>query len=353
MHKNNNFDFLRFCAAAFVMFGHSLPLMGAKYPDLFGWPFPIYGVVVFFSISGYLIADSWLNDPSVPRYLAKRALRIFPALAVVVLVSTFVIGPLVSSLVLSDYLKSYQTTFYLRNIALYANYYLPGVFTNNPYASVVNGCLWTLPVEFGMYLITPFALFIKSARAAVLLLIAASFALASVYLAVVHSPQIVFYETDLRSFMAVGCYFLAGALFRVLKHRFTPSLRISAVLIIFIAILAPHFVGWLTFPIYLFSTFAIPYIVLSVAYSEFFPFSNFGKYGDISHGIYLWGFPVQQIVAEHLYGKIGFGVATILSLAMTIPIAWLSWHIVEKRFLLFKPRPRKPLGQFGEPYNLV
>lgn len=88
-------------------------------------------------------------------YLKKRVLRIFPALIVVVLLTGgfFLLGPLVTTLALTDYFKSNQTWTYLLTIFLYIHYHLPGVFANNPYPNSVNGSLWTLTWEFLMYIV--------------------------------------------------------------------------------------------------------------------------------------------------------------------------------------------------------
>ena len=77
------------------------------------------GLFIFFSISGYLISMSWDMDPSLKRYFIKRALRIFPALIVVVLLSVFVLGPLLTTWSLKDYFNSPSLSMYLKNIFLY------------------------------------------------------------------------------------------------------------------------------------------------------------------------------------------------------------------------------------------
>src|SRR5947208_1034364 len=91
--RENNFEQLRLFAAVLVVYGHSYALTGAQAPGFAANSVSTLGVKIFFCISGYLVAQSWIRDPSLPRYLTRRALRIFPALAVVVLVSTFLLGP--------------------------------------------------------------------------------------------------------------------------------------------------------------------------------------------------------------------------------------------------------------------
>jgi peptidoglycan/LPS O-acetylase OafA/YrhL len=51
-------------------------------------------VDVFFVLSGYLVAQSWLSDRRPGPYLARRALRIGPGLVATVVVTALVAGPL-------------------------------------------------------------------------------------------------------------------------------------------------------------------------------------------------------------------------------------------------------------------
>src|SRR6185312_17241222 len=79
----NNFDFLRLVAAYFVLFGHQFVLTGSAQPGIGNFQsLGGLGVIILFSISGYLIAQSWERDPSNWRFLVKRVLRIWPALIV-------------------------------------------------------------------------------------------------------------------------------------------------------------------------------------------------------------------------------------------------------------------------------
>ena len=143
----NNFDLIRLVAASLVIFGHSFVFLGLTEPVFFSWlpPGPI-GVHIFFIISGYLVAQSWSRDPNASRFLARRALRIFPGLAVCVLVSVFLIGPIFTTLTLKQYFRDHATFHYLRDIALYIQYYLPGVLQHHGFPMLWTAryglCLW-------------------------------------------------------------------------------------------------------------------------------------------------------------------------------------------------------------------
>ena len=60
---------------------------------------------------------------------------------------------------------------------------------------------------------------------------------------------------------------------------------------------------------------------------------NFGKYGDLSYGIYIFHFPViQWLVSIGLYRESPFG-ALAATIAIVLALAFASWHLVEKPFL--------------------
>ena len=151
----NNFAALRLTAASLVVFGHAYAMTGAMAPRWFGIEVHVFAVRVFFTISGYLICESWNRDPHFWRYLKRRALRIMPALVVTVLLTVFVLGPLVTRLPLSVYAGAAETRLYLWNALLAPTFTLPGVFDDGRPFTAVNGALWSLPVEVVMYLLLP------------------------------------------------------------------------------------------------------------------------------------------------------------------------------------------------------
>jgi peptidoglycan/LPS O-acetylase OafA/YrhL len=115
----NNFDLMRLFGAVLVIYGHSYPLTGAVGPGFAANGIATIGVKIFFVVSGYLIAQSWLRDPNLFRFLIRRCLRILPALFVLVLVTAFMLGPWLSRLPASEYFAHPGTYNYLKNIVLY------------------------------------------------------------------------------------------------------------------------------------------------------------------------------------------------------------------------------------------
>ncbi|MFS8138242.1 MAG: acyltransferase family protein, partial [Thermomonas sp.] len=99
--QRNNFNVMRLVAAWLVIYGHAWAITGRSGQDLLAslTRFRFAGAIavdMFFVVSGFLIAAS-LQRNSVRGYLISRGLRIVPALVVCVGVTTFVIGPLLST----------------------------------------------------------------------------------------------------------------------------------------------------------------------------------------------------------------------------------------------------------------
>ena len=152
----NNFDLLRLIAAVSVILGHSFDLLNLlqPFPHLSGLSWGSLGVLIFFSISGFLVTRSWDNTPRVGLFVVNRALRLMPGLIVALSLTALVLGPLVSVLPLHTYLNDPATKGYVfSNATLQSDWTLPGVFVHNVYPVAVNGPLWTLPLEVKAYAI--------------------------------------------------------------------------------------------------------------------------------------------------------------------------------------------------------
>ncbi|CAE6882646.1 acyltransferase family protein [Paraburkholderia domus] len=343
MKRRNNFDFLRLFAASLVVIGHGYALMGTVPPMLLYTPISTFGVIIFFSISGYLIAGSWEREPHPYNFFAKRALRLFPALFVVVLLTAFVLGPVVSDLPPRAYFADSLTYHYLANLRLFIQYSLPGVFKTNPLPNAVNGSLWSLPVEFCSYMMVPMiGLLLLRWRVLAFGALAALFASASVYL--VHfraDHRFTFYAMDLRSGTAMVAYFAAGA---VIWHaRRTIPLNIIAALVataLYVG-LSRLSIAAAQFPIATANAFLLAYVVITIGESQNLRLPDAGKYGDFSYGLYLYAFPVEQVLAEHLYGRTGQWPLIGLAFTVSIVLAILSWHFVEKHAMALKPTTRR------------
>lgn len=308
------FDYLRLMAAILVIAHHARVLNGAPPLELGAGLDPgALGVGVFFVISGHLVAGSWARAPRLLPFLAKRALRIFPGLLVALLLTAFVLGPLVTTLSAGDYLRAPTTwTYVLKNLSLYGvTYALPGVFLAAPAAGIVNGSLWTLRLEFTAYLGLAVLAPLRRALPLALESLAAIAAVAAIAL---HATGLdgrgdlfrIAYLAALNGFL-----FLAGASLQANGAR--PRAWAAIAALVFLATPA-----WFL---------ALPLAVVRLG--ELKPPK---LPADLSYGLYIYSFPLQQwLVTQHQ-------LTLATSLAVTLPFAALSWFLVEKPALRLKGR---------------
>jgi peptidoglycan/LPS O-acetylase OafA/YrhL len=341
MTRENNFDAVRIMAALVVIFGHAHPLSAQPDPVLLGNSVQSVAVKIFFVVSGFLVAKSWWSDPHVGRFLVRRGLRLFPALAVLLLLTIAVLGPLFTTLPLGQYASDPSTLrYFIYNIVLYPVYALPGVFLDNTYPGAVNGSLWSLPVEVSMYMLLPVLAGIAAlarSRAVFVALAAIGIVLSLRYLlSTPPDSQIVWWGTGSRSVADVGPYFYLGAIIAAtrLERMLNPG---AALLMVAIAALFQLPQYWMQQIVLM---VVLPYAVLSFATIASPGISKVGRFGDPSYGIYLYGFPVQQALFAIGGPDMGPLENTAYAIPAVVLLAYLSWHSVEKRALSFKPSKR-------------
>ena len=323
--RDNNFDALRITAALCVIFGHSFILTGrpTAAPIFANLHLEYIGVSVFFVISGYLITGSWERSRSVGQYVSSRALRIAPLLFLVILVSTFVLGPLVTVLAASDYFGSSDTWRYLINLVLLPADGLPGVFTTVPYPDVVNGSVWTLRAEVICYAVV---LLLGLLPRRLQIAGFAVFGIASIVVALAGTLTIS--GANVSAAGGTWVYFAIGALARLLVPR--RFLNAWAAIPIFVVwMLVGGMFPDLRFPL---AWIALSYCVLAVGFASTPIVRRAARFGDLSYGLYLWAFPVQQTVLL-LFGILPFVQNLALVVAITAVLAFASWHLLEKRAL--------------------
>ena len=322
------------------------------------------GVVVFFSLSGFLVARSWAFDPQPLSFAVKRALRLMPALVVSLLLTALVLGPLVTALPPDAYLESPGTKAYvLDNAAFQTNVALPGVFAHAPFAGVVNAPLWTLPLELRAYcLVLLLGLLGVFGRRRLLMPVVAVFvallAVSSVRSAIPFGDRLVAMMVDIQAPPSLVAQASAGA-FQEYARLFA-AFAIGASLFAFarwiplrwsiacaLAVawaLAAALGGASAVPIA--TAWLLPYVVLLLAYRT----SRVGRLprrlGDYSYGLYIFAFPVQQAIVEWLRPSSGW-VTFALATPVIVVLAVASWHVVEAPALTFKQRIRRPLERAG------
>ena len=333
----NAFDFLRLVAATLVMYGHAFPLFGMGGGDVIKRLIPpadagSIGVAIFFSISGYLNAKS-VQRSDVATFYIHRAVRIFPGLVGALLFCTFVVGPLCTNLPLAEYFKVAATYRYLLdNSFLSINYGLPGVFSGNHYPGTVNGSLWTLPSEVALYLALPFVMRAFAVKARAMVIAACGFfTLHALCMGFDVSHVNVFGLGNPLLVTANAMEFFIGAALSQIEPPRVP-LRAAA---------------WWGFALLVLSRTqygSLAYLVVLPMFSVALGTSGSRKMRvkhDISYGIYIYAFPVQQMI-QHFLG--GLATPTVMLLAAYVATATLalgSWFFVEQPLLLRRAEVRK------------
>lgn len=340
LDRHNNFDLLRLIAALSVIFSHAF-LLAENSQDhdplmmLTGGQaiLGLAGVFVFFTISGYLIAQSFEATRSPFVFLAKRALRIFPGLLVCLAVCVFAIGAAVTTLPLHDYLARPQTwLFLLHNAVLDVDFNrLPGVeFWAGNIGGIVNGPLWSLPCEMLMYLML-FGLGVCRLLTLPVCLLLVAIGMGAIWFDTAG-------ETFGSALWLLG-FFAAGMCGYKLRGRMGPwglaDGRLALLALAGLAISVPAHLFIFAFPI------CGGFLTLWAAFTRRLPPVRAARYGDLSYGLYIYGWPVEQCVVYYGHGAATWWGVFLIAAPATAAIAFLSWHLVERPC---RWRSRRPAG---------
>jgi peptidoglycan/LPS O-acetylase OafA/YrhL len=301
---------------------------------------------MFFAISGFLIAQS-LQRRALPAFALARGLRIFPGLAVCAFVTALALAPL-SSLPLTQYLENPQTLkFALGNATLLSTEYsLPGVFFDHR-STQANGSLWTLRYELACYFLMA-ALFVATIarpalrKAGIILALIAGFVV-PLLPALTHHPVPVQVQNMAGLFMP----FIVGSWVFWSRMRLT-LVHVFAGLFASVALSHTPFYEPAT-------TLTVAIFTLWIALTPFRALALARNMPDYSYGIYIYAYPIQQVVWQVVPGFPPLAKALMAFLVVLIP-ASLSWHSVERPCLALKkmwrpdavPIPATPLSG-GEP----
>ncbi|WP_158230966.1 acyltransferase family protein [Rhodopirellula bahusiensis] len=337
--RDNNLNLVRFILAILVIYSHSFPLsLGGDFSDPFkrwlGFALGDFAVNAFFTISGFLIARSFIQRKSLGRFGLARVARIYPALFVAVVFCIVPVGLSQTSLSTPEYFAEKLTRNFLVKDCLLIpgkmQFSLPGVFEDVPYPNVVNGSLWTLPYEVSMYVaIAAVGLlgFLKRRIVALALCLA-------IVVAFIGDLGDGSHAIRLGAFGAVG----------VVMYLFQSQIRIerSVFGLLSCAGIAMSLLGYAN----LGSLILGSYCVLWLGFVPGGTLRSYNKVGDYSYGMYIFAYPIQQTVVN-LFPAVVPSQMFVVSTLATLPLAVLSWHFVE-RPVLQKVRKRNFVPEMGQ-----
>ncbi|WP_413503312.1 acyltransferase family protein [Serratia grimesii] len=324
---NNNLDLIRLLAAISVIVYHSFPLnpqWGLTDPIKDTFSYMTTGglaVKVFFFISGLLVTNSLLSRESTIHFVISRAFRIFPGLAFVLILTALVIGPIFTTMPFTDYFTSGQPLVYiLKNLSLQTQYFLPGLFEGNKYG--VNGSLWTIHYEVLAYVVL---------LGIYLLGIGKSQWLSSlVCICIIIEPitplkGVLFASSDNNAIYLLAPCFALGSLLAINKDLYKSNITIP------IVIFTSQFIFTNEAISSLLMCLSVCLALLHISSLEIVKKIRIRQ--DISYGVYLWGFPVQQVISQSFH--FGFFANVLLSILLTMAIALVSWVAIEKPAINF------------------
>ena len=353
--KNNAFGFLRLILALLVIFSHSYPLGGFGPDPLEAYTnqrhsIGLVAVAMFFVLSGFLVCRSAAGAISVPRFLWHRAVRIYPAYWMCLVLCACVFAPLFCLYQFGSFTKIFSlpedspqafmtsnaTLFHLQGASIpgvldFEHRDFGGLLARNPYPYALNGSLWSLPFEVTCYIgLAGLAVLgvLRRARSVVLaifVMLWALYAFESLDPVRFHSH---FPAIGLNSLVMLCLFFSAGCTAFLYRAKIRHSSLLFAIAVAAIAASLPLGVYALVAPV------AITYAFLWLAFS--LPFGWFEKKGDFSYGTYIYAFPVQQGLALLGIHEQGFASFFLCAVLLTLVLAFFSYRLIERPALRFR-----------------
>lgn len=336
--RSNAFDSLRLFAALTVIWSHSYLLTTGSYSiePLF-WAssgqitLGTLAVGVFFVISGMFISASFERSMSKLDFARNRTLRIMPALFAAITLLALVVGPILTTQPLGEYFSQKETWIYFRNIVFMPMaLYLPGVFEGNT-LSTVNESIWTLKFEVACYIIAAVVLMMKHfIRPLVITGWIASFLIVRYW---PNATTVSGAEYYIVAIARMFRFFGAGMFIYLYRQKIPLNGRLAwGSLLLILPFLATD---WFVEAAAIIGS----YSVIAFGYLAPQSFRALAAKGDVSYGVYIYGWPIQQLIWP--IGKelpAHWIINTAIAIPMALALGWASWLLVEKPALSLKRR---------------
>ncbi|MGA9100405.1 acyltransferase family protein [Aeromicrobium sp.] len=351
--RHNSVNAIRLAFAGSILLMHAMALGGyvKEMPKLFFHDtLATYVVAGFFVISGYLITASRVNSKSFGDYLWRRILRLYPGWIASFVLVALILGPL--SLILEGrsvrgYDWSSAAGYVYKNLFFVLRQLdITGTIENVPVGRVWNFSAWTLFFEFSLWMCIGLLVLIAPKRLLNLGIVCGlvSFTAIKVYDKV--TIDLSSYGTAnhgrargavdpglimsvLEPMARLGAFFFAGAVLYAFRDKIKFSQIAFWICLAFAFAMA--IVGWF----HVVAALPFAYVVMRLGVSPKLSRVNYPN--DYSYGTYIYAFPITQVLAivnvnHHAPGWL-FCLMCVLA---TAPVAWLSWHYLEKPAMSLK-----------------
>ncbi len=349
--KNNALDFLRLFLSLAVVYAHSWhgkeSELGWQNPvivgrsDMYRDIIPLGQLVVygFFIISGFLITASWVRSPKITDYLSKRFLRIYPAFFVCIVMSSFFFIPVVY-LLQKNTLNGFGSKYFVESfhyvidnmqITMNRNLGYNELFVGKSMKET-NGPLWSLIFEVKAYLLIVILGLIGVFKRSFFILIPTLLTWL-IYSFAVYHPN---FQSILNSafgdykIFPLFTYFLVGSVFYIFEKKIIWDWKIAFGFLIIL--MTSTFYDYFS----LIAPICMTYLIIFI--SMIIPIRNLSKkIGDLSYGVYIYSWPIQLCLnAIDFNARFGFFTYFLVSAVLSLFAGFVSWNLVEKRFLALK-----------------
>lgn len=328
--RRNGMNLVRLVLASSVIFHHSFPLLGqGEGPLLLGDHLGGWAVIGFFCLSGYLITAS-RRTKTFGAYLTLRIARIFPAFVLCLMVTAFAFAPIAwyrTHGTLSGLFSTPTTplAYVWNNLTLkMVSWDVAGTPTDVPFPGAWNGSLWSLYYEFACYIVVALLGCIAMARRSAVPIVVL-WAVSVVWsVTLPHTAPYLGVGFDADMMAKLLPYFLGGGVLYMIRHRLgmSPVVALGAAVLALLALwVSPEHGGQV-------ASLAVAYVLLWI--SAVLPSPAWIRTHDVSYGMYIYGFQVQQLVVVLGGMALGYWWFSIVALAATVPFAAASWFLLER-----------------------
>jgi peptidoglycan/LPS O-acetylase OafA/YrhL len=348
--RDNRLDYFRLILATTVLCAHSYFIAEGHHAGdplanicLNQITLGSLAVNAFFAISGFLVAQSWDRCRGIIDFLRRRVLRIYPGYVIACIFIAAIAGPF-GAPSFAQYRAEFRLDAFIESVALLRQPIIPHTFMNNLARNIVGGSMWTISFEFGCYLGVSALGFTGLLRRRVVVVLLIVALLANLYcdlaawsylqVAGFWMPSDAYNWRPWSDWTRFLSFFLAGSVAYLYRDSIPRSRRLAitcGVILIVATQISPLFVTVLPIAgVYLLFFAAFP--TEAVVIRKGWP--------DLSYGVYLYSFPIQQLIISRMTG-IGPWTLSFLAIPPTLIVAGISWYTIERPALSLKAGARK------------